>query len=796
METKGSIQAKTDELDGATDPEMDGSVAQEEKVLARVARTVAARTRTPRNRGMDYDKELLELRDQIRNARMEDVPPLIEEMERLAGVAARRAKVTEGVVDPMSPYFGRLVLEEGERKREVLIGRSTYLDPKTGVRIVDWRDAPVSRIYYRYEEGDDYDETFGGREVEGAVIVRRSLGISLGRLTRIASPQGTFARRLDGTWKRAGASATRLAGGQGIAMRPEKHQAPTGKLGVNSEDHVEDKSLGEITALIDARQFDLISQPTSGLVVIQGGAGSGKTTIGLHRLAYLVFQDKKRFRNDNMLVVVFNDALVRYISRVLPSLGVPSVPVMTYERWASKLRRSHFPNLPKDYADNTPSAATKLKKHPRLLGLIDAATDVIVKNIDGTIVETAKRLEGGGRALSKWRESPKDAPEHRLETLRAWLKKPSNAEVLSLNVRHTLEREIDKCVGRCQDVVGLWGELLTDRSRLQLAFEGDDSMGERELEWAHSWCARQIPLAIAAREGRMEAFLDGEAKQEDAIRGADGANEEDQVTMDVEDDAILLRLYQRLRGPLMRGKQPIVYEHIFVDETQDVSPVELAVVVNTASERQSITLAGDVAQKLYMDNGFTNWQHVLQQLKLDHVSVEPLKLSYRSTHEILDFATEVLGPRKNEVTGQATRHGAPVEFFGFAGTGEAVAFLSEALRELARAEPLASIAIISRTPEEADIYHKGLVRAEVPNARRIANQDYPFRPGIDITDVRQVKGLEFDYVILVDVNASTYIVDDESRHLLHIAATRAAHQLWIISTATPSRLIPTALIEA
>lgn len=793
METKGIIDTSTEGLEGATDPELVETVSQEEKVLARVARTVAARTRTPRNRGLDYDKELLNLRDQIRNARMEDVPPLIEEMERLAGVAARRAKVTEGVVDPMSPYFGRLILEEGERRREVLIGRSTYLDPKTGVRIVDWRDAPVSRIYYRYEEGDDYDETFGGREVEGEVVLRRSLGISLGRLTRIASPQGTFSRRLNGTWKRAGASATRLAGGQGVAMRPEKHQAPAGTLGVNSEDHVEDKSLGEITALIDARQFDLISQPTSGLVVIQGGAGSGKTTIGLHRLAYLVFQNKKRFRNDNMLVVVFNDALVRYISRVLPSLGVPGVPVMTYERWASKLRRSHFPNLPKDYAENTPSAATKLKKHPRLLALIDAATDVITKNIDKAIVETAKRLEGGGRALSKWRESPKRAPEYRLETLRSWLR--SSSESLSLDVRHTLEREIDKCVTRCQDVVGLWGELLTDRSRLEAAFQGDKSMGERELEWAHSWCARQIPLAIAAREGRMEAFLDGEAKEEDRVRGADGASEEDHVTMDIEDDAILLRLYQRLRGPLMRGKQRIEYEHIFVDETQDVSPVELAVVVNTASERQSITLAGDVAQKLYMDNGFTNWQHVLQQLQLDHVSVEPLKLSYRSTHEILDFATEILGPRKNEVTGQATRHGAPVEFFGFAGTGEAVAFLSEALRELARAEPLASVAIISRTPEEADIYHKGLVRAEVPNARRIANQDYPFRPGIDITDVRQVKGLEFDYVILVEANASTYLVDDESRHLLHIASTRAAHQLWVVSTATPSRLIPKALVE-
>jgi len=69
-------------------------------------------------------------------------------------------------------------------------------------------------------------------------------------------------------------------------------------------------------------------------------------------------------------------------------------------------------------------------------------------------------------------------------------------------------------------------------------------------------------------------------------------------------------------------------------------------------------------------------------------------------------------------------------------------------------------------------------------------QDFTFRPGIDVTDVRQVKGLEFDYVILLDVNASSYGSDDESRHLFHIAATRAAHQLWLIVTGQPSVLIP------
>ncbi len=207
------------------DAELVQIVGEEEKVLRRVSRTVAAKRPTSRSTTMDYDAELLALRDQIQEARNEDIPPLIEEMERLQQVAIRRAKVTEGVVDPMSPYFGRLVLEEDDRKREVLIGRSTFLDPKTGVRIVDWRDAPVSRIYYRYEEGDDYEETFGDREVEGEVLVRRSLGVGDGKLKRIGCPQGVFIKKLDGTWRRSGAKAAAAA-----LARPNRRQVARARL--------------------------------------------------------------------------------------------------------------------------------------------------------------------------------------------------------------------------------------------------------------------------------------------------------------------------------------------------------------------------------------------------------------------------------------------------------------------------------------------------------------------------------------------------------------------------------------
>ena len=775
------------------DAEMEETVTQEEKVLARVHRTVQAKRPAARGQLIDYDAELIALRDQIREARLEDIPPLIEEMERLQQVAQRRAKVTEGAVDAMSPYFGRMVLEEEGRKREILIGRSTFLDSKTGVRIVDWRDAPVSRVYYRYEEGDDYDEIFGDREVEGEVLVRRNLSITGGKLRRIGTPQGTFRRSRTDTWSRVADQSTKLSGGQGAAMRPESYHRP-GELGIGDDDLREDKHLSEITALIDPRQFELISRPTSGLVVIQGGAGSGKTTIGLHRLAYLAFQDPQRFRSDQMLVIVFNDALVRYISRVLPALGVEDVPVQTFERWAEQQRRHHIPKLTTRYVEDTPTHVVRMKKHPAMLKAIEQYAAELTERAEAEILEAAEKGEGGAIVTRVWRGSAKEPLGVRLEPLSQWIvARDGEAREVGMGTRHAIERICDRWSARTRDVVTAWADLITDKQRLVDAFTrwGEGALSDKELEWAHSWCSRHSTSVLLAYE---------EALEDDGDRisnlGVDGADEDEPPALDREDDALLLRVYQVLQGPLTDRRAVLEYEHVFVDEAQDMSPVELAVVLGTATEQQSVTLAGDIAQKLHLDNGFTDWRHVLEQLKLDHIQIEPLKLSYRSTHEILDFATDVLGPLRNEVSGEATRYGAPVELFQFGGSGEAVGFMSESLRKLVASEPLSSVAVIARYPEQADIYYKGLRHGEVPNLRRVADQDFPFRPGVDVTDVRQVKGLEFDYVVIVECNAATFPIDDETRHLLHIAATRAAHQLWVFSTGTPSLLLPEALVKA
>lgn len=784
----------------APDAELEQIVGEEQRVLARVQKHLLNKPlrRTGRT---DYDAELVALRDEIAEARLEDVPALVAQMERLQQVASRRAEVTVGEADPSSPYFGRLVLLEGERKREVLIGRSTYLDPRTGVQIVDWRDAPVSRVYYRYEEGDDYDEVFGDRLVEGEVLTRRSLSISQATLRRIGCPQGTFMRRADDSWVRAGGSGTTLKGGQGQAPRPSQYK-PVGKLGVDREGHIrEDKFLPEIAALIDARQFELITKPESGLVVIQGGAGSGKTTIGLHRMAYLAYQQPKRFRPDHMLVVVFNDALARYIAHVLPALGVPGVPVTTYNTWARKARSQHLHELPREYTDDTPDTVVRLKKHPAWLRIIDDHVAVLERELVRVLQASAANAEGLERALEIWEQSQGHALRERSALLRHWA---TDAEhPVSLPLRHAVERATAE-LERKTDVVAAWAELLTDRPRLTEALDkhAPGEWTEGQLSVALRWCVARCGDVIWAVEEDTQTHEDEAQREKDGAPepeklesdvGIDGQAERREVLLDWEDDTLLLRLYQRLRGPLSRHREPLRYEHLFVDEAQDLSPLELAVVLDTV-HGESVTLAGDVAQRVMLDNGFDSWNGVLENLGFSHVAIDPLRISYRSTAEIMEFANDVLGELP-ATPAQAPRHGAPVELFRFAHAGEAVGFLAEALRSLLMNEPLASVAVLTRTPEQAAEFARGLQNAEVPHTRLIADQDFPFKPGVDVTDVKQVKGLEFDYVVLVEVTASSYPDNAEARHLLHIAATRAAHQLWIMTSDRPSPLLPKALCD-
>ncbi|MDB4942076.1 MAG: UvrD/Rep helicase family protein [Labilithrix sp.] len=741
------------------------------------------------------DRKLLELRELAASAKPEDLPAYLEQMHTLGAVRAHRGKSTIGSIDRRSPYFAHLRLEEtfqqrgglGEkrRRRDVLIGGKQYLDAGAGVRIVDWRNAPVSRIFYRYRESDPYEETLGDQPVEGEVVARRTVAIVDGQLRKVTAPQGTFVREADGRWRRGEALQARLrlpGKGEGAAPVPSLRGNTTSA----------DRLLPSIAAMLDKAQYDLITKPGLGLLAIQGSAGSGKTTVGLHRVAYLHASNPSKFRPQKMLVIVPNEALIHYTSRVLPGLGVEGVPVMTFARWSVRVVHDLFPRIPSAISDETPPLVSRVKNHPAMLHAIESVARDVNKRLDSKVeaVMGTGRWPDSKRVIAAW-QGTHGVPDRRVTQLAQWISGKKDlpgvapAQGIPEITRSAVESLGQELRNEARAVLGAWDELTTSRIRLDEFF--GEHFGKGQLDQVHEWCVRQARI-------RVEQDRDGESP-----------------SLDIEDHALLMRLWQVMRGPLVDVEGgALTLAHLFIDEVQDASPIELKVMLDVAAglkedgradpTQLSVTLAGDMAQRMREDDDSAlefDWDATLKEVGVAGGAgvIEPLQVSYRSTAEITSFARGVLGPLAHEAEPIATRHGPPVELFSFASAGEAVAFLADALRELSISEPDANVALLSRFPQQAEVYYEGLMRAEVPNVRRVRRQDFTWERGFDVTDVRQTKGLEFDEVILLETTASSYSETSQARHALYVGATRAAHQLWCIASETPSRLVVDALQE-
>jgi DNA helicase-2/ATP-dependent DNA helicase PcrA len=779
--------------------------SHEEALLARVRESLVKYARKAAAAGAEavgardgYDDRLLALRDEIGDARLEDVPQLAAEMERLRQVSLTRMDLGAMLVDPASPYFGHLRLRETARgagvragiiERDVLIGRATYFDHDAKISIVDWRNAPVSQLFYRYAQGDDYEERFGNRDVEGEIIVRRTLTIDRGVLLRVQSPEGHWVRRAtpEAPWQATEVRVYELSGGEQTSVQPERPHAARGVLGAGEHDgQAENRHLREITALLDPQQFDIITARDTGVVIVQGGAGSGKTTVGLHRLAFLAHSSPGRFPPHGMMVVTSGPALAEYIGELLPSQGIRGVRVSTFGDWAERELHVALPWLKAKMVNDAPADVTRVKSHPALVRELDRLVDAYTGKRESTSV------------VEVWADLLTDLPRLK-ELVTGAVESPMSERELVEAHRSMVER-VEAIMARDPRERPL-GPAPSQKNRKKKKPRPE----RRELD-AESAIDTGLASVSARNSGErtvddqlpegIRKVLGGPAGEEDDqnIRGKTGIDglrtEDDRSLLDFDDVAILLRTYARMFGV----KNP--FAHLFVDEAQDLSPMKLSVLIghtgkpgSLGSSSSSVTLAGDTSQKLFLENGFDDWPSVLGTLSLAHAAIEPLRIAYRSTREILALARGALGPLADPIAPEARRSGAPVEGFRFSAVGAAVAFLAEALRDLHGREPRATVALVARYPEQADRYYDGLLRADVPSLRRVRAQNFGFRPGIEVTDVRQVKGLEFDYVVMLDVNASTYSEDDESRHLFHIGVTRAAHQLWLVATARPSPLV-------
>jgi len=679
------------------------AIAEEEALLRRVQSVLGA-VQLRRSRAPGPSRETLQsLREDAAQAREEDAAPLLHELAVQHQLGGRAPPV---LPDPASPYVAHLAIREGGRRRDYLLGHATFVDADADVWLVDWRVAPVARLFYRYREGDAFEESFPGREASGVVEVRRVVVVHRGRLVQVLGEAFQARRRPDGSWTIGGREAL-LAGGAGTAPR-----AGHLGIGIGAEERA---TRAEVTALLDADQYAAVRAPSGEPLVVLGSAGSGKTTVALHRLAYLAAAEPERVPLGRSRVVVPEEGLARLSSRLLAPLGGGAARVQTLDAAFLELGRRVFGPLPR-ILEETPALVIALKRHPAL--------------------HEALRPRLAGRHAQR-------APSWR-----------------------RLRRELSIP--------------LTDRDFLR---EVVDRAGGTLPRTAVEETVRHTMRQLAEPAGRLLASI-SDVERRTALDGRpldEGTEDAIAGTLDAEDLPLLLAVCA-WRGQLSLPEA----SHLVLDEAEDFSLFDLEGLARLLRGSRSVTVAGDEAQQT--SPSFAGWDRSLETLGAPGAARIRLPVSYRCPRPIAELARSVLGPLAPAHQARAAREGAPVGRFSFPGEPQAHLFLARALRELLEAEPHAAVALICHDAPTARRVSAAV--EELPETRLVLDGRFSFEPGLDVTDVDSVKGLEWDYVVVPDAVEAAWPLSDEGRRRLHVAVTRASWQLWLVSPGTPARLLP------
>lgn len=668
---------------------------------ARIAQTRAAEAARS---SPDPVEVMRALRSEAASASEDDLPGLLHELSLRQTLLERGPK--DALPNADSPYIAHLRLREAGVQKDYFLGQSSHLDPARGLRIVDWRVAPVARIFYGYREGDEYEEEFPGRVAEGLIEARRILVIEGGELRQVVTDRFVLTRAESGQWhSQVRTSYAISGGGTGSAVRPEALTGSTFKLAPS------------VTALLDDQQFAAISAPPQKPLLVLGSAGSGKTTVALHRLARIAALDPERYALERMQVIVPEEGLSRLSRRLLAPLGVAEARVQTLDDWALALAQRVFgARLPR-FCSETPALVSSLKRHPALYGAL--------------------------RERFARQKAPRTAPS--LKRLRRLL-----AELFS--DREFLSGVVDRAQGSLSRAAV---DATVRHTMRQLA----DSVDQQ--------------LAAVVDRSRLRT-LDGRAI-------AEGTPEALAKTVDREDLPIFLAI--------LAWRQQLELEpasHLVLDEAEDFSLFELHVLGRLQGSQESVTFAGDEMQQTA--SSFAGFEASLAEFGVRDAQVCRLAVSYRCPRPIFELAQRILGDLASAEPKSAARDGAPVGHFAFPNDELATLFCVGELVDLALREPEASIAVVAHDAEAARRFHALL--PERAQARLVLTGEFSFEAGIDVTDLDNVKGLEFDYVIVPQVSESAYPTNDEARRRLHVAVTRAVWQLWLVSGGIRSKILP------
>ncbi|MCX0357498.1 AAA family ATPase [Clostridium perfringens] len=621
-------------------------------------------------------------------------------------------KLKELTILKESPYFGRVTFNdlEFDQKDTLYVGRFG-VTPEGSYEpvIVDWR-APVASLFYHGSLGEaSYTSPDGPIkcDIEG----RRQIIVKKGEL------KGVFDSAID-----------------------VKDDILQMVLSNNSSDKLKD-----VIMTIQQEQDEIIRKERTSNIVVNGVAGSGKTTIALHRVAYLLYNYRKELE-DKVLILGPNGIFMEYISQVLPSLGEVGVKQETFASFALKEMDSELYIMSFDkYLEKILSEDKEFIEDAKYKNSYEIIEDLdnLVKEMDKDYFHVEDVKYFGDLVISK------EEIEEMFNKHYEYMPLFRRSEKIKRIILSKIKDKRDQKVWELNEEIRKEKEKLTPEELL---------IEENNLEFRRKLRIREIVKEVMDSRAKLDSWI----SREDVLDIYDRFNG-NKKEYTINDLAPILYLAIKLEGK----KATKDYRHVVIDEAQDYSPLQFKVVRELTGTKY-FTVVGDVNQRLIKYSDLAPMMELGKIFDDVNPEIYNLNKSYRSTYEIMEYANKYLD--EDRII-PIVRHGKPVEEIEFHNNEELSESIIESLKEFSN-EGLESIAIITRDKEELEKVYN-LISNKV-HLVKFDNEDVLYKGGNVIIPSYFAKGLEFDGVIIVDNGSSK----DENEDLIkYIMSTRALHRL-------------------
>ncbi|TCL56312.1 DNA helicase-2/ATP-dependent DNA helicase PcrA [Kineothrix alysoides] len=615
------------------------------------------------------------------------------------------------------PYFGRIDFSDANLLKQecYYIGKSAISKEAAELIVIDWR-APIASVYYEKSLGVCTYSVKGEGAFEIELSRKRTYEIENDRLKDFFDSD--------------------------VVANDE---LLTKYLARNKR-----AVLSEIIATIQQEQNEIIRKKPQHNVIVQGGAGSGKTTVAMHRISYILYNYDLEFKPKDFYIIGSNRILLNYITGILPDLDVYGASQMTMEQLFIRLLYEDW-----DKQKFTVKSLNKGDKPACVKGSFSWFHD---------LEDFCGRYE--------WNYIPREdiftEKKHRLLMSRAMIEKLLK-EFHFLSLPDKLDKLTEHLMAKAEnEIYGKYHTYPLEEQKALLRYY-QTYFGKRE------W------------KGSIFELYDNFLREQNVKRNMSLSLG---TELDLYDLAALAYLYKRIK------ETEVIQEasHVVIDEAQDFGMMVYGALKYCLS-KCTYTIMGDVSQNIYFDYGLTDWEE-LRSLMLpgmfDYFGI--LKKSYRNTVEISSFAINILQHGNFPIypVEPIIRHGNEVRITKCEDEEQLVSETADTILQWQEKE-YETIAVICRDEEEAaKVSEKLRKRVEL---RDFNSETEEFGRGVMVLPIEYTKGLEFDVVLLFNADDKNYPAEDGFAKLLYVAATRALHEMVVLYSGRLTDLIAAPVSE-